>query len=238
MFDFLKKKASFADLGFTSECHCHVLPGVDDGAKSIKESMVILRGMIRMGFRSIVLTPHINPDVYPGNNEAQIKKLFHDFVSALPEDITSALDISLGAEYMVTAGFEDSRPSSLLQFLPGKVLIEMSYLYPSKNVEDAIFNLVMSGITPVVAHPERYLYYAQKRSIFERFHDMGAEFQMNALSLSGAYGYESMSILEYLLSKGWYTHIGTDTHGISHLQNLYSMHFNARLLEPCKNILK
>lgn len=231
MLKLFKKKASFSQLGFNSDCHCHVLPGVDDGAATIQDSVAILKEMASMGIQSTVLTPHLNPDVYADTNEEVIKERYNQFLKDIPSELLSQIRLSLGAEYMVTQGFEDRDPSSLLQFQPGKVLIEMSYFYPSKNMEQAIFNLVMAGIHPVIAHPERYLYYSHKLSVYERFHDMGAEFQMNAISLSGAYGQQSLSILKYILDKGWYAYIGTDCHNVSLLKNLQEMRFDASLLK-------
>lgn len=237
MFNLFRKKAGFDALEFAHDYHCHVLPGVDDGSKSVEESLGILREMVAMGFKSVVLTPHLNPDVYPLSNESIIRLRYEDFIKSLPSDITSAIEISLGAEYMVTQGFEDRDSAELLQFIPGKVLIEMSYMYPSKNMEQTIFNLGMAGLKPVIAHPERYLYYAHNVSVFERLHDMGAEYQMNAFSLCGAYGRESMTILDYILGKGWYSYISTDTHSVAHLKRLQDMSFDASLLESCKKIL-
>lgn len=236
MLDFLKKKASFDHMGFDSDCHCHVLPAVDDGARNQEESFLMLREMISMGFRSVVLTPHLNPDVYLDSNESFIKQRYFGFISMLPDDIRSSLNISLGAEYMVTQGFEKRDPSELLQFKPGKVLIEMSYFYPSKNMEQAIFNIVMAGLTPVIAHPERYLYYAGHNGFFERFRDMGAEFQMNAVSLNGAYGGESMPILSYLLERGWYSYVATDAHSVASLKAIRKMRFDRSLLDNCVRI--
>ncbi|MCQ2181827.1 MAG: hypothetical protein MJY89_00245 [Bacteroidales bacterium] len=230
MFDWLKHKATFRQLGFTSDCHCHLLPGVDDGVKSFEESVEALRRMHAMGIGSAVLTPHVNPDIFPGNTEDFLRSRFSEFVAALPDDIRSSMLLTLGAEYMVTPGFEDRDTSELLQFQPGKVLIEMSYLFPSGNMEQTLFALSMAGLRPVIAHPERYLYYADKLEKFERFHDMGAEFQMNLLSLGGAYGKGSMRILRFLHEKGWYAYRGTDAHGAGTLEDISGMRFSAELL--------
>lgn len=231
MFGFLSKKVSFRDLNFSSDCHSHILPGVDDGSDSIETSIQMLRKMMEIGLKKVVLTPHINPDVYPETNETLIRNRFDDFINDLPYDIKSALQISLGAEYMVTQNFENRDPSQLIRFRPKSVLIEMSYLFPSSNMEQAIFNLVMAGLQPVIAHPERYLYYAHNYGDLERFHDMGAQFQMNLLSLSGTYGSDSLAILKWLLNKGWYSYIGSDAHSLPHMNNVSAMRFDHSLLE-------
>ncbi|MDO4949744.1 MAG: hypothetical protein Q4E55_06210, partial [Bacteroidales bacterium] len=121
-------------------------------------------------------------------------------------------------------------PEELLQMEPGKVLIEMSYYYISPIIEKAIFNLMMAGITPIIAHPERYVYLADSLSSFDRYHDMGATFQLNLLSLSGVYGPASMRILDYIKRKGWYSYLGSDAHSLHHFESITSMRFPKRYL--------
>lgn len=237
LLDRLRHKGRFEQLGFTSDCHCHLLPGVDDGSGSYEESVTVIREMISIGIHTAVLTPHINADIYPSNTESLIKARYEGFVSALPHDIQDAMTLSLGAEYMVTGDFEHRSMTQLIQFKPGKVLIEMSYLYKSPNIEQVLFELTMAGIVPVIAHPERYLYLAFSLDTFERYHDMGAEFQMNLLSLSGAYGPASMRILKYINEKGWYSHYGTDAHHLSTIHSISTMRFDASLVKD-KTVLQ
>ena len=238
LFDiFRKKPACFSDLKLTSDWHCHVLAGVDDGVKEIAESVSILQSMKESGMRKVMLTPHMNPEIFPDNTEDSLKARFAGFMESLPDDLKSGLDISLAAEYMVIDGFDSRNPSELLQVDKGKVLIEMSYYYPSQNMEDSIFNLTSAGITPVIAHPERYLYLADNLKVFERYHDMGAEFQCNLLSLKGVYGPASVKILEFIMGKGWYAYTGSDTHTKNHFASIRRMEFNKdypALLESVK----
>jgi len=226
MFGWLKRRTDFRQLEFTSDCHCHLLPGVDDGVESFDEAVECLRLLHSAGVGKVVLTPHINPDMFPLNTEEFLRGRFEEFVASLPEDLrrladgsdANQMEISLGAEYMVVPGFEDRDMSSLLQFQPGKVLIEMSCLFPSANMEQVLFEMSLAGITPVIAHPERYLYLADSLDTFERWHDMGAVFQMNLMSLSGAYGRGSMRILRCLRERGWYDCVGSDAHSLCALR--------------------
>jgi len=225
MFDWLKHKSSFRQLEFTSDCHCHLLPGVDDGVKNFEESVAALRRMKEMGISSVVLTPHVNPDVFPDNNETYLRSRFESFLASLPSELCSSVNLTLGAEYMIVQDFENRDLSELLQFKPGKVLVEMSYLYASPNIEQVLFAFSMAGITPVLAHPERYVYLARSLETFERYRDMGAEFQMNLLSLGGVYGPESMKILRYLQNKDWYSYRGTDAHSLATLEQIFGMNY-------------
>lgn len=231
---FHKKKARFSQLGVTTDWHCHLLAGVDDGVREAAHSAQILRDMREAGITTVVHTPHFNSEIFPDNTEKSIKSAFESYVSALPDDCKEGMNLRLAGEYMVTNGFESRDMKELFQFAPGKVLIEMSYMYPSVTMEQTIFNMCVAGLTPVIAHPERYLYYAKNLEQFDRFHDMGAQFQLNLLSLSGVYGSQSIRIMEYLLKKRWYAHVGTDTHAVSHFRLISNLEFDADYLPLVK----
>lgn len=237
LFDlFRKKTALFPDLNLTSDWHCHVLAGVDDGVRQLNDSISILKSMKESGIRKIMLTPHLNPEIFPDNTEESLKARFAEFMDSLPDDVKEGLDIRLAAEYMVVDGFEKRNPSDLLQVDTNRVLIEMSYYYPSRNMEDAIFNLTSEGITPVIAHPERYLYHAGTLNVFDRYHDLGAEFQCNLLSLKGVYGPASIKILEYIMNKGWYSYTGSDTHTVNHFESIKRMEFLKEYVGFLRNV--
>lgn len=231
---FKNKKSRFCQLGITTDWHCHLLAGVDDGVQKISDSVQILRAMKAAGITTVVHTPHFNPEIFASNTEESIREAFDRYVEALPSDCLDGMDIRLAGEYMVVGGFEDRNMSELLQIEPGKVLIEMSYMYPSATMEQTLFNISMAGLTPVIAHPERYLYYADKLEEYDRLADMGAQFQLNLLSLSACYGPASVRILEYLLSKGMYSYVGTDTHTPHHFQNIAGLEFPSKYQDSLK----
>ena len=140
---------------------------------------------------------------------------------------------ALAAEYMVVKDFErrvTDHADELLTYPDGSILIEMSYMYRSRNFEDVIFELGMAGITPIVAHPERYLYMADQLGDFDHWVDMGAKLQMNYLSLTGQYGEASLKILRHLLKHGLYSFIATDLHSLSQLDRILTTKVDSRLL--------
>lgn len=224
----------FSRLGISTDWHSHLLPGVDDGVQKISDSAKILRAMKASGITTVVHTPHFNPEIFASNTERSIRDAFDQYMDALPSDCLDGMNIRLAGEYMVVNGFENRNMSELLQIEPGKVLIEMSYMYPSVTMEQTLFNISMAGLTPVIAHPERYLYYADKLEEYDRMVDMGAQFQLNLLSLSGCYGPGSVRIMEYLLRKGLYRYAGTDTHTPSHFSNITDISFPVKYLDSLK----
>ena len=232
MFDLFKSKKQIT-LG-TRDIHNHLLPGVDDGFRNAEDSLRAIQTMVANGVREIVFTPHMNPDVYPGESESHFREVFSTF----QPQVTSAVSlqpsaIHLAAEYMVVKDFErrvTDHADQLLTYPDGSILIEMSYMYRSRNFEDVIFELGMAGITPIVAHPERYLYMADQLADFDHWVDMGAKLQMNYLSLTGQYGEASMRILTHLLKHGLYSFVATDLHSLSQLDRILTTKVDSKLL--------
>lgn len=205
------------------DIHNHLLPGVDDGFGNSTSSLEAIRRMASAGCREIVFTPHMNPDVYPQNSEDRMREVYGTFVQEIPAEW--GVKTHLAAEYMVVNDFEKrlEHPETLLYQPDGSLLIEMSYMFRSRNLESVIFELQMQGITPVLAHPERYTYLVSKLQTFDKYRDMGCRFQMNRRSLSGCYGADSMKILRYLYKKGWYDYIATDLHSLAQLDAIMAM---------------
>ena len=100
------------------------------------------------------------------------------------------------------------------------ILIEMSYVAASSNMEQVIFELRMKGLQPVIAHPERYSYLHNKFDTYQRFIDLGCLLQVNLLSLLGYYGPNVKVIAEKLLHNKMVTLLGTDMHHETHLQGV------------------
>lgn len=237
MIFFRHKQVPLSSLPVTVDSHCHLLPGVDDGVQKLEESIEILQEMVNFGIRKVTLTPHINPEIFR-NDENSLLDSYFSFFSKVPENIREKILILIGAEYMVVPGFETRDPRGMLKFAEGKVLIEMSYYFPSNNIEEAAFNITSSGLTPVIAHPERYLYFADNLKRFDALHEIGCEFQLNLLSTGGAYGKGSMRIMKYLMKNDWYTHVGSDTHTLAHFRKISGLEIDREIADGVLGILE
>ena len=205
----------------STEMHCHLLPGVDDGFRDSESSLKAIRTMAGAGCSRIIFTPHMNPDVYPEMDEAGLKAVYNDFRTKLPEGVES----HLAAEYMVVNNFDErvvKEPETLLIYPDNSILIEMSYYFRSPNLESAVFNLGLAGYRPILAHPERYIYMVGCLSDFDKLADMGCRFQMNLMSLTGKYGKDSLKILKYLMKNGMYSFAATDLHSNPQLDTILS----------------
>ncbi len=213
---FLRSAVPLAEIPIACDVHTHLLPGRDDGFTSTEESLKALTLCHRKGLRRVALTPHIEPERYPQNTRGQLEAAFTLFMEQVPAGMD--IQITLAAEYMCDDSL-DSQPS-LLCFKDRTVLIEMSYYFPSPGLKQILFDLTTNGYQPVLAHPERYAYYASHPEVFDELHAMGCRFQLNLMSLGGVYGRESLRILNYLDRQHLYHFAGSDLHSVTQWERL------------------
>jgi tyrosine-protein phosphatase YwqE len=225
MFSFLKRnRAVKPDLSFIgADMHSHLLPGLDDGLPDMEKTLLFVRELSDLGYKKLICTPHIMSDLYPNGPETIIPTL-HSVQEAISLQ-NIPVTIGAAAEYMVDTEMEAgvNRGDKLLTFGNNFILIEMSYLVASPNIDQVIFALRVKGLKPVIAHPERYTFYHTDFKMYERFVDLGCLLQMNLLSLSGYYGKPVKAVAEKLLASKMISLVGTDMHHEGHLFALKDM---------------
>lgn len=217
MFTLFSSKISLCDIlrtGFT-DYHSHVLPGIDDGSTHLEQSKELLVNLSAIGVRTLYCTPHVIHSVY-NNTQDQILAAYKT-IQQEAEQI--GIQLQVAAEYMLDDGFSQQLQSGPLLTYPNKeVLVEMSYLRAPLSLHQHLFDLRTSGYTPVLAHPERYEFYHTHIHHYAQLREMGCKFQLNLLSLGGYYGKQCNKTALHLLQNGYYTHIGTDTHKLRHIE--------------------
>ena len=209
------------DLSFLGvDMHSHLLPGLDDGLAELSETINFIKELHALGYHKLICTPHILFELYPNSPETILPKL--ELVRNELKEQGIPMQLEVAAEYMVDMEMQQyvDAGKPLLTFGKNLVLIEMSYIAASKNIEQVIFNLRMKGIQPVLAHPERYNYYHYDFEKYERFRDLGCLLQVNLLSLLGYYGKPVKQVAEKLISKEMVDLLGTDMHNQKHLDAL------------------
>lgn len=207
-------KKSDTDLSWLGvDIHSHVLPGVDDGSPDAETSVGYLQRLQQLGLYRFYATPHVHRDVHPNTPET-IQTALRALRARLPD--IAILDAA--AEYMVDETFKALYDQELLLTLPGKhVLIEMSYAAESRIIDRTIFDLQVHGYTPILAHPERYVYYHGDTDRYKRYKDLGCLLQVNLLSPAGYYGAPVKRAAMALLHAGLVDLAGTDLHHAKHL---------------------
>ena len=228
------------DIGLTADVHSHILPGVDDGSPDFAQSVAILTKLKDLGVRRFTLTPHVSVSMFP-NSSPDLRERFSRFLAQLPPEL-AGLSYHLGSEYMVDESFSGIKDH--LCYPDGHILIEMSYYERSREIKDAVFNLQMDGLKPILAHPERYVFY---QKVFDRnkgvaelqtLCDMGCALQLNIMSLTGAYGERSLGIVRWLLEHGMYSYIGTDVHASGQIDHFQDFRLSEKEMEQVRRLAR
>ena len=246
MFGWLKK--SKPDLGprlnFESlavDLHSHVLPGIDDGAKTIGDSVILIKKMMSLGIRKVIATPHIMRDYYR-NTPERINHALNILKGELARQ-QIAIPVEAAAEYFFDEYFIDlvQKGEPLLTMGQGKyILTEFSFISAPPVFIPIIQNLIGRGIQPILAHPERYPYYTIDQ--YRNARDWGCNLQLNTISLTGYYGKEAKKIAEELIDNQLVDFIASDMHHPRHAEALaksLEMPYVQKLLKdyPLKNSL-
>ena len=224
MFSFFRSSKTEPDLSFIGvDMHSHLLPALDDGLKTMDETIHFIQQLQSLGYQKFICTPHIITDLHPNSPSTILPRL--EEVRKVLKEKNVPVQIEAAAEYMVDIDFENSirNGSQLLTIGDKNILIEMSYIGPSPNIEQVIFDLNMKGLKPIIAHPERYLYYHNDFEKYQRFIDLGAILQVNLLSLLGYYGKNVKIIAEKLIKHKMINFAGTDMHHTNHLNALLEL---------------
>jgi protein-tyrosine phosphatase len=212
-----------------ADMHSHLLPGIDDGAEDMENSLELIRGMRSLGYKKLITTPHVMWDMYKNSHEIirEKLKLVQDAVKEAGIDV----EIHAAAEYFLDEHVEEllQTKEPLLAVSGNMVLTEFSMAFPAYNIKDILFEMQMQGYQPIVAHPERYIYLERNKDFYTELRDIGCLFQLNLLSLAGGYGRSVNELAQYLLKNDFYNLIGTDLHHSGHLEGLQRFEMPASL---------
>jgi protein-tyrosine phosphatase len=195
------------------DLHTHILPDIDDGSKSLEESIEILRKYLEDGLKEIVLTPHYMEDSeYSISND--IKKEKFNLLKEAVKQQNMDINLYLGNEVYASNNILDLLKENKIMTINNSryILIEFPMLNYSNNYIDIVYNLKLSGIVPIIAHPERYAYIQNDINIAEEFVKKGALLQINKGSLFGRYGTSVFKTAKHLLKKRLVHFVGTDIH--------------------------
>ncbi|WP_149277109.1 tyrosine-protein phosphatase [Pareuzebyella sediminis] len=232
MFSFFRKKVFLIDHleGFI-DIHNHILPGIDDGAKTVADSIAMIKSFSEFGVEHFVATPHIMHNYYP-NNAQSIYAALDNLKNALLAENLKHISIEASAEHMIDDNFETLLDSG--KVMPMKndyLLVEMSYLQPPINFEEAIIKTVSNNYYPILAHPERYSFLRSRLQKYREYKKNGIYFQMNLLSLGDYYGKEVHRLLNELLDEDLIDFLASDIHNMVQINALKKITVSKKNIE-------
>lgn len=222
IFDIFKSKPKFSaepDRSMWVDFHSHLLPGIDDGCKTINDSLENIRELQHQGVKRIITTPHIFNELYP-NTPDIIREKLALLKKALVENNIN-LEIEAAAEYYLDEWFcQNYQTMELLTLSGNHILVETNYMDRPHFLEQIFFDLQTSGYKVIFAHPERYNYLLNNYQAFHKLYDSGILFQCNLLSFTGYYSPQIKKAAEYLLKHKMIHLVGSDIHKIKHTQTI------------------
>ena len=194
------------------DLHCHVVPAVDDGVRTLEESLRVLSGLRALGWSDVVATPHIRTAMFE-NRAAPLRTRFAELSAALAA--TPGLPtLGLAAEHYCDDVFWDLFVRGEALPYPGghAALIEFHYDAWPRQIERRFFEMQLRGVRPVIAHPERYAALAKSTDALDPLLDAGAFTLLDLMSLVGRYGERSRRVAERMLDEGCFDAACTDSH--------------------------
>jgi len=201
------------------DIHSHLIPAIDDGVKSMEESITLVKKFHKLGYKKIITTPHIMSHRYSNSSQT-----LRSGLALLQEQIAREnldIQVEIASEYYLDdhlmhliAQFD------ILTFGNNYLLFEMSYINHPVNLEAMIEVMIEAGYTPVLAHPERYVYMSKNFSKYLKLKELGVLFQLNINSIAGYYSEEVKQLAHRLIEAGIIDFIGSDVHHMRHMQSM------------------
>lgn len=196
------------------DLHCHILPGIDDGAAELSVSLGMARASVADGVSAVACTPHILPGLYH-NSGPQIRQAVQRLQDALDQE-GIALRLVTGADAHIAPDFIGNlRSGHLLSLADTRyVLVEPPHHVAPIRLEDFFFNLRMAGYVPILTHPERLSWIKSHYAAIQRLVRAGVWMQITAGSLTGAFGRHARYYAERMLDEGYVHILATDAHDL------------------------
>lgn len=192
------------------DIHSHLLPGVDDGAGDLEESLAMARIYVEEGFAEVVVTPHWIDDRIDLHR-------YHQAFSLLEDELRKRdmpLELSMGHEFFVTLGLAEKIEEGWGKTLGDSpyVLVEFPMFEKAPYLDRVLYELLLKGYQPIIAHPERYGYVIENPNLLLEWIQKGIRVQMNIPSLIGRHGKKVRKTAEILLEHDMVHFLATDSH--------------------------
>lgn len=194
------------------DIHCHILPGVDDGAHDLKVSLELLRMAYADGTGAMILTPHYRGN-YRKNTPEILRQRFETLIDAAQKELPG-MELYLGSETAWERDLGEKIAEGRVLTMSGSpfVLLEFEFGCMRSHVTDGVMDVVSCGYTPIIAHAERYGIFRRDKTLADEVLSMGALIQLNADSVLGRRGFGLKRCCHRLLKQGKAHFIASDAH--------------------------
>lgn len=226
IFNFIKKDKTVQELDLHwmgVDMHSHLIPGIDDGSKSLEESIAMIQRLKGYGLRKLITTPHVMSEYYKNSPETILPGLARLKAALLEDNID--IEVEAAAEYFIDEMLMEklNKGEKLLTIGKNYVLVETGFMSRPLMLKEIFFDMEMHGYKPILAHPERYQYLIQDKDFLYELIDRDVYFQINLLSLTGFYSKPIKNFAELLIDEGKVRFFGTDCHNPRYLDMLETL---------------
>ena len=200
-----------------TDMHSHFIPGIDDGAKNMEESLILISAMKEFGYKKVITTPHIMTDGYRNTPEIINEGLANVRAALRQENIE--IEIEAAAEYYFDYEFEKKfKSGNVLTFGEKYLLWEIPFINPPDNINEIVFEMSTLGYRPILAQVERYGFWQNNFEKYQELADRGIFLQMNINSITGHYSVQTRKAAEWLIEKDLVSFVGSDCHHAGHIE--------------------
>lgn len=197
------------------DIHSHIIPGVDDGSTSMEMTLEMIKEAEKCGIKHIFATPHYIVEYY--NAKIYEVKQYVTEINKRLEEENIDIKVYSGQEVYFTENILNDYDNGNIGTLDDSryMLIEFDIRKFESSIFDYLYELKIKGITPIIAHVERYKYIIQNPELINSFIREGCLFQLNSGSIEGKFGTKVQKTAKLLLKNGIYNFIGSDAHNTS-----------------------
>ena len=198
------------------DIHSHILPGIDDGARDIAESVEIVRQLVEQGVTGVIATPHyMDGTAFVSSRKTNLKLLAELKLALMEEDLK--INVFLGNEIYISANMLDLLEARKMTTLADSsyLLVELPLDDEFPDYEDHLQELMNHGFRVILAHPERYTIVQEDYEVVRKLHQMGVLMQCNLGSIVGRYGKETKKVIKRLMKDKMIFAFGSDIHRCS-----------------------
>lgn len=237
------------------DLHCHILPGIDDGAQTMSDSIAMAKKAVEQGIDTIIVTPHYKNGKYDNQKPTILEKV-DELQKKLSEEKID-LKILPGQEVRIHGELIDGFEHGEVQTLAGSsyVLVEFPSASVPRYTEQLFFDMQMKGLTPIIAHPERNQQIIEQPNLLYQLINNGALSQVTAASVIGGFGKKIKNFTLQLIEANLTHFIASDAHNLHNrnfkmteafdlIHSIYDQDFvdllkeNPALLAEGKNVYK
>ena len=194
------------------DIHCHILPGVDDGAKNMDIALALIEKEIEAGVETIILTPHFRKEMF----EPDMEDIWNAYDELLYETRYKNIRLYLGCEFHANMEMVETLDNDLRPTLADSRYVLTEFAHNSKRacMKERADALLMSGYRPIIAHIERYRATRKDFDLIEDLIEMGCEVQVNADAIIGRDGLGAQRFCKKLMQEDMLHYVGSDTHNL------------------------